>query len=43
MVIMSYLRTTVGDFDSETCHVVVIAVPDEHMTTFGTGIGHGGL
>ena len=30
-----------GRFDSETCHMVVIAVPDEHMTTFGTEIGHG--
>ena len=41
MVIMSYLRITVDDFDSETYDVVVIIATDEHLTTFGTETGHG--
>ena len=42
MVHMRYLLTTVVDFSSETCPILVSIVTDDHWTSFRTEIDHSG-
>ena len=42
MVRMPHLLTTVVDFTSETCLIVISIVNDDHRTSFSTQIDHGG-
>ena len=42
MVRMPYLRTTVVDFSSETCPILVSIVTDDHWTSLGTETDHSG-